>query len=155
QQAIEETLAAIRGVNPNVHVVLTVSPVRHLKDGFTENQQSKSNIISALHQAIRQFPAMADYFPSYEIMIDELRDYRFYAQDMVHPNAMAIEYIWEKFSQTYVSQEGQLILKQVAVIQQGLHHRPFHPHTESHQQFLANLQHKIMLLQQQFPRISF
>ena len=155
QQAIEETLAAIRGVNPNVHVVLTVSPVRHLKDGFIENQQSKSNIIIALHQAIRQFPAMANYFPSYEIMIDELRDYRFYAQDMLHPNAMAIEFIWEKFSQTYLSQEGQLIMKQVAVIQQGLHHRPFHPHTESHQQFLTNLQHKIMLLHEQFPRISF
>lgn len=155
QQAIEQTLAIIESVNPKINVILTVSPVRHLKDGFIENQLSKSNLIIALHQVLKHDQSAVNYFPAYEIMIDELRDYRFYAQDMVHPNATAIDYIWERFSQTYIPQAAQQIMKEVAAIQKALQHKSFYFEGEKHQQFLAQLQHKMLLLQRQFPQLSF
>jgi GSCFA family len=158
KKSIQNTVDLIQKINPNVNFIFTVSPVRHLKDGFFENQVSKSNLISAIHQILQSEICnlqTAIYFPSYEIMMDELRDYRFYAEDMIHPNQIAIDYIWERFSETSISEENQAIMKEVETIQKGLAHKPFNPNSESHQQFLSKLQDKMVKLQNQFPQIQF
>ncbi|MBG7630366.1 MAG: GSCFA domain-containing protein, partial [Bacteroidetes bacterium] len=94
--SLENICTLIKDLNPSANILFTVSPVRHLKDGFVENAQSKAHLISAIHQVINEKNQLF-YFPSYEIMMDDLRDYRFYASDMVHPNQTAIDYIWEQF----------------------------------------------------------
>ncbi len=149
EKSIQNTIDSIRKVNPNCNIIFTVSPVRHLKDGFIENQRSKAHLITAIHQVI------ADYFPSFEILIDELRDYRFYASDMLHPSQMAIDYIWERFFETAISEDSYPIMETVCSIQKGLTHRPFHPNSKSHQKFLDDIHRKIHDLQQQFPHIQF
>ncbi|MBC7845249.1 MAG: GSCFA domain-containing protein [Flavobacterium sp.] len=154
ENSIKNTVDLIQRVNPKANIVFTVSPVRHLKDGFVENQVSKANLISALHSSSFQLPT-SSYFPSFEIMMDELRDYRFYAEDMIHPNQVAIDYIWERFSETSISEESFSIMKEVETIQKGLQHRPFNPDSESHQQFLSKLQDKMAKIQKQFPEIQF
>jgi hypothetical protein len=154
ENSIQNTLDLIQKVNPKATIIFTVSPVRHLKDGFVENQLSKSHLISALHSSSFQLPT-SSYFPSYEIMMDELRDYRFYAEDMIHPNQIAIDYIWERFFEASISEESYSIMKVVDTIQKGLQHRPFNPNSESHQQFLSKLQGKMVKLHKQFPKIQF
>ncbi len=152
-ESLENSIAKIQAINPNVQFVCTVSPVRHLKDGFVENQQSKAHLITAIHQLKEK--SMLSYFPSYEIMMDELRDYRFYANDMVHPNQLAVDYIWEKFSKVWVSEEAITILDKVAAVQRGLKHKAFNPLSKEHQQFLSSLEKKIVYLQNQYPFMKF
>lgn len=155
EKSIQYTIDFIQKINPNVNFIFTVSPVRHLKDGFAENQLSKAHLISAIHKTINNKPKTLNYFPSYEIMMDELRDYRFYAEDMIHPNPVAIDYIWERFAETSISEESQAIMKEVETIQKGLQHLPFNPNSESHQQFLSKLQDKMVKIQNQIPKIQF
>ena len=155
EKSIQNTLDLIQKINPNVNFIFTVSPVRHLKDGFVENQFSKAHLISAIHQTINYKPQTINYFPSYEIMMDELRDYRFYAEDMIHPNSVAIDYIWQRFSETCISEESHSIMKEVEMIQKGLQHRPFNSNSQSHQQFSSKLRDKMLKLQKQFPQIQF
>lgn len=150
-------ISAIAKVNPSAHIIFTVSPVRHIKDGFTQNQWSKANLISALHQTLNTDHRLLTtaYFPSYEIMMDELRDYRFYTEDMIHPNQTAIDYIWERFTNVYVSEEAQHTMKLADGIQKGLQHRSFNPESDSHKKFLDNLGTKIASLSQKHPHIKF
>ncbi|MGL2963154.1 GSCFA domain-containing protein [Flavobacterium sp. RSB2_4_14] len=154
QKSIQNTIDLIQKVNPNCHFIFTVSPVRHIKDGFPENQQSKAHLITAIHNS-QLATRNSNYFPSYEIMMDELRDYRFYATDMLHPNQVAIDYIWERFSESSISEESHPIMKEVETIQKGLAHRPFNPETDSHKQFRKSLNDKIIKLQAQFPYFQF
>ncbi len=156
-KSIKNTIDLIQKVNPNVNFIFTVSPVRHLKDGFVENQLSKAHLITAIHKVLQVPPSGAEgaYFPSYELMMDELRDYRFYAEDMIHPNQIAIDYIWQRFSETFITEESHSIMKEVETIQKGLAHRPINANSESHQQFLSKLHVKIVKLQKQFPEIEF
>ena len=155
---ISDSLSAIikliRTVNRNVEIVFTVSPVRHLKDGFVENMQSKSHLISAIHYTVKKKKS-AYYFPSYEIMMDELRDYRFYSEDMIHPNKTAINYIWDKFIATWFLEETLPILKEVDAIQRGISHKPFNENSKEHQLFLKNLNAKKIKLQEQFSFMKF
>lgn len=149
----------ISAVNPNATLINTVSPVRHLKDGFVENSLSKAHLISAIHQTIR-YPALVEgkqpkYFPSYEIMMDELRDYRFYAEDLLHPNKTAIDLIWQKFSKVWIASETETLQKEIASIQNGLNHKPFNPESAEHLQFLENLQRKMASVKKRFPHIRF
>ena len=144
----------IRNINPEASVIFTVSPVRHLKDGFVENQQSKARLISAMHRAISH-KENTHYFPSYELMMDELRDYRFYAEDMIHPNQVAIDYIWKRFQDTYMSAETLALMEEVEQIRRGLSHRPFNVNSEAHQDFLKKLQAKMARLQEKNPSIKF
>jgi hypothetical protein len=155
EKSIQNTLDLIRKINPNVNFICTVSPVRHLKDGFVENQLSKAHLISAIHKIVNYQLSIINYFPSYEIMMDELRDYRFYSEDMIHPSPVAIDYIWELFSEATISGESQPIMKEVETIQKGLAHRPFNANSESHQQFLSKLQERIAAIHKEFPLISF
>lgn len=155
EKAIRNTIDLIRKINPDCTFIFTVSPVRHLKDGFVENQRSKAHLISALHNFVTLSLSKCNYFPSYEIMMDELRDYRFYAEDMLHPSQTAIDYIWEQFSKNYISEENFATMEEVCSIQKGLAHRPFNPNTVDHQRFLNTLKNKINKLKEQFPRMNF
>ncbi len=163
EKSIQNTIDLIRKANPNCHFIFTVSPVRHIKDGFVENQRSKAHLISALHNVVTLSKLVlsevevskCNYFPSYEIMMDELRDYRFYAEDMLHPSQTAIDYIWGRFFENYISEESHATIEEVSSIQKALAHRPFNPDTDSHQKFLCNLNDKIIRLQKQFPHFQF
>lgn len=154
EKSIQNILDLIQKVNPNCNVIFTISPVRHLKDGFVENQRSKAHLTTALHTSIFHLPTSM-YFPSFEIQMDELRDYRFYAQDMLHPNAIAIDYIWERFCESTIAEEANPIMQEVASIQKGMAHRPFHPQSISHTKFLQNLSKKAAQLKAQFPFMNF
>ena len=149
----------IKAINPEVTFIFTVSPVRHLKDGFVENTQSKAYLIAAIHQFLNQKSSIANrqsfYFPSYEIMLDELRDYRFYAEDMIHPSTTAVNYIWEKFQSVWFAPQTSKTMEQVDAVQKGLKHKPFNPNSEAHLQFLQNLDEKKKELQSAFSHIQF
>ena len=138
--------------NPKASILFTVSPVRHIKDGFVENMQSKSHLLAAIHQNVTQG---VFYFPSFEIMMDELRDYRFYKQDMIHPNATAINYIWSRFKDTWVHTNAFNTMKTVQDVQNGLSHKAFNPTSTAHLQFLEKLELKIDKLTEAFPHMSF
>jgi hypothetical protein len=152
-KSIENTISLVQNVNPNLHFIFTVSPVRHLKDGFVENQVSKAHLLAAIYQL--QNRQNTAYFPSYEIMMDELREYRFYAEDMIHPSAVAINYIWERFAETHLSPESISVMEEIATIQKGLAHRPFNPESESHKKFVENLNKKINSIQKRHEFIEF
>jgi len=157
EESLKSIIANIRKVNKNASVIFTISPVRHLKDGFVENQRSKANLISAvgkIMEATEQFKNL-HYFPAYEIMLDELRDYRFYAEDMVHPNNLAIEYIWERFKNVWISEKAESVMKEVEEIRKGLSHKPFNEDSEQHQLFLKSLNEKILVLNKEFPFMNF
>lgn len=158
QKSIQNTTELIQNLNPNIKFIFTVSPVRHIKDGFIENQLSKSHLFTALHQILKTHnPQLItyNYFPSYEIMMDELRDYRFYNEDMLHPNQIAIDYIWKLFSENYISEDSFSVMKEVDEIQKSLRHRSFNPESEQHQKFLLKLRQKINLLEEKLPHITF
>ncbi len=148
---------AIRAINSEATLIFTVSPVRHLKDGFVENTLSKSHLITAVHKFIKRDTDNRSevYFPSYEIMMDELRDYRFYADDMVHPNSLAVNYIWERFTASWCSTETLKTMEAVADIQKALQHKPFNPDSLAHKKFLLKTESKIKQVQAQFPCIKF
>lgn len=153
-ESLESIIALIRDVNPKVNFIFTVSPVRHLKDGFIQNQQSKAHLISAIHQIVEPRKGVF-YFPSYEIMMDELRDYRFYAEDMIHPNKTAIEYIWNRFSDTWISSTAEETMIKVDSIQKRLQHKPLNPYSKEHLKFLEKLDTDIKQIQKQFPMIKY
>jgi hypothetical protein len=157
EACLENIVGKVREINTEAQLVFTISPVRHLKDGFVENQRSKSHLIASLGQwlATKTETQRIHYFPAYELVMDELRDYRFYEADMVHPNAVAIAYIWEKFKGVWISAETHAIMEQVQEIQKGLQHRPFHPESEQHQRFKEALQYKINQLRILYPHMSF
>lgn len=154
-KAIENTIALLTSVNKKSHFIFTVSPVRHIIDGYFENNVSKSHLLAAIYQVISNQDDKSIYFPSYEIMIDELRDYRFYAEDLLHPNATAIAYIWERFIANYASEATFSTLQKIEVIQKGLAHRPFNSDTKQHQEFVVQLQNRILEIQKQLPHIVF
>ncbi|NVJ89292.1 MAG: GSCFA domain-containing protein [Flavobacteriaceae bacterium] len=154
KESLEATIALIKSINKNVIILLTVSPVRHLKDGFTENTLSKSHLISGIHSVVDERKNI-HYFPSYEIMMDELRDYRFYKEDMIHPNNTAIEYIWDKFKYSWVSEEALENMKEIDTIQKGLAHKPFNKNSTQHQNFLKDLADKQSSIIKKFPFIKF
>ena len=144
-------------MNPEAQLIFTISPVRHLKDGFVENQQSKAHLIAAVHNLMspRAQSRGLHYFPAYEIMMDELRDYRFYGKDLVHPNELAVDYIWEKFASVWIDTDCQPVMEEVDSIQKGLLHRPFNPDSEAHQKFKTSLRSKITYLQERYPFMKF
>lgn len=153
-ESLEAIISLIRNVNSKSTIILTVSPVRHLKDGFIENNHSKANLISAVHKVVEPRKSI-HYFPGYEIVLDELRDYRFYAEDMIHPNQMAIDYVWEKFQHVWISERASQTMQEVDSIQKGLIHKPFNPNSEQHQKFLSSINKKMETLQQVFPFMKF
>lgn len=153
-ESIEAIIELVKSLNPEVSILFTVSPVRHLKDGFVENTQSKSHLITAVHQVVEPRKNLY-YFPSYEIMMDELRDYRFYAEDMLHPNDIAISYIWEYFKTTWISDEADKTMKQVDAIQKAIKHKPFNPESEQYKVLLEQLEERKKELKATYSHIIF
>ena len=153
-ESLESIISLIRSVNPKVNIMFTVSPVRHLKDGFVENTQSKAHLISALHQVVDERDYI-HYFPSYEIMMDELRDYRFYEEDMIHPNNLAINYIWKKFKANWIDSKIYDLMSEVSAIQKGLSHKPLNQNSLEYKKFIQNLEKKKFELNSKLPFIKF
>ena len=133
---------------PDKHWIFTVSPIRHVKDGLHANQISKAILLQAVDQLGQS------YFPSYEIMMDELRDYRFYAEDMVHPSAVAVEYIWQRFVDTYMNKDTQTEMRVLNQLWRDNHHRMLHPDTDEARTFLQRLAERKAQLQQRHPWIE-
>lgn len=154
EASLKRIVSEIQVVNPNCKFIFTISPVRHSKDGFVENNVSKSHLITALYQFLSNTTSSI-YFPSYEIMMDELRDYRFYAEDMLHPNQTAIDYIWMKFSENYINETEFETMQHVSEIQKALNHRPFNPNSESHLKFQDNLKQKVNAIVAKYPEMKF
>ncbi len=155
EKSVQNLIDLIQKINPDCNFIFTVSPVRHIKDGFVENQRSKAHLITALHNVVTLSLSKCNYFPSYEIMMDELRDYRFYAEDMLHPSQTAIDYIWVRFFENYISEENFAAMEEVCSIQKGLAHQPFNPDSDSHQKFLRTLNEKIIKVKKKFPHFHF
>lgn len=151
---LDQMVQILTEFNPKLAIIFTVSPVRHLKDGMIENQVSKSNLISAVYQILQKNKEI-NYFPSYELVMDDLRDYRFFTADLLHPNELAIQYIWEKLTQSFCSENTIKLMKEIDVIQKSLSHKPFNPDTESHRKFEQNLQLKIQQVKNKIPQIKF
>ena len=124
------------------HIIVTVSPIRYAKYGFHQSQLSKATLLLAADLLCERFPEVVRYFPAYEIVNDELRDYRFYKEDMLHPSDQAVEYIWQKFRQTYFGKTAEEMLAEWKPIKEALGHKPFDPDSEATKQFIAKTEEK-------------
>ena len=140
--------------NPRLKVVLTVSPVRYLRDGLHESQLSKATLLLAVDRLCDDFPGRVSYFPAYEIVTDELRDYRFYADDMVHPTEKAVGYVWQRFCQACVSPEAKSVMEACEDIHKMLSHRPLRPGSDEHKRFLEQIVLKIDRLTEKYPYLD-
>ena len=141
-ESFERVYSDLKAFNPTIRIILTVSPVRHIKDTLELNSVSKSILRVACHSLQETFKDV-EYFPAYEMMIDDLRDYRFYKEDMIHPSDEAETYIWEHFLNRYASDSFQKFIGQWKSIQTAIAHKPFHPQTQAHQQFLKDTLRKL------------
>lgn len=140
--------------NPGVKVLFTVSPIRHVKDGMHGNQLSKATLLLVIDALRVNFPEHVFYFPSYELMMDELRDYRFYADDMLHPSVVAVDYLWECFSSSYFSKNTLDILVEWGEIKKALNHKPFRPDSEQYIKFLSQIVLRIKRLKEKCPYLD-
>lgn len=140
---------------PNLKVLFTVSPVRHWKDGAVGNQISKSTLLLAISQLVKTFPGNVFYFPSYEIMMDDLRDYRFYNDDMLHPNSQAIGYIWNRFVSSVLSSEAGEVLAEVEKLQKAINHRPFNIQSDEYRKHVTLTLDKITAFVRKYSSIDF
>ncbi len=154
RDSLHNIISMAKDANPNIHIMLTVSPVRHLKDGLVENNVSKSVLIQQVYEAVSKYENVM-YFPSYELVLDDLRDYRFYKKDMLHPNETAVDYIWEKFSETYFSDNTIRQNKIVEKINSAVAHKPFNPKSLSHKKFLYDTLKLIETQETNFPKGAF
>lgn len=158
QEIVSDYISLFSGLiarNPKLKVILTVSPIRHIRDGMHANQLSKATLLLAIDQLQASFPEHVSYFPAYELLLDELRDYRFYADDMLHPSPVAIRYLWERFSEAFFSDETKKIMEECESIRKAQAHRPFHPGSEEHKRFLGQIVLKIERLNQKYPYLEF
>lgn len=147
---LQKIVTRLQAFNNKIKIIFTISPVRHLREGLIENNRSKSVLNYAVHDVIAKMSGL-EYFPAYEYVIDDLRDYRFYAEDMVHPNYAATNYVWEKFVATYCAEETQQIMSEVAELQLARQHKPFNKATNAHQTFLKKSLLKSQALQSTYP----
>ena len=150
QSMLEQCLKQLKEFNPKLKFIFTVSPVRHIRDGVVENNRSKARLMEAVHYTTTKFES-AYYFPAYELVIDVLRDYRFYAIDLVHPNYQATEFVMEKFTETCMEVQTQQLMQEVKNIVIARKHKAFQPETKAHQRFLNDYFDKTRLLQEKFP----
>jgi hypothetical protein len=151
---LDNIIHQLRVFNPGIQVLLTVSPVRHLREGLVENNRSKAILIHCVHQLVSKFDDI-HYFPAYELVIDDLRDYRFYAEDMVHPNYQATRYVWDKFTEACISHASRQIIKEVQSLRASMAHKPLHPGSPGHQAFLKKQKVVAETLAAQYPFLDF
>lgn len=141
--------------NPDVRVVVTVSPIRYAKYGFHGSALSKAVLLLAADRLVAAYPDVVEYFPAYEIVNDELRDYRFYAEDMLHPSQQAVAYIWERFAEAFFSEDTRRFLEEWRPIKEALAHRPFRPDSDEYKEFLAAIMRKAELLARKYPDMEW
>lgn len=142
----------LRMINPQLKIIFTVSPIRHLKDGAHQNQLSKASLLLAIEK-IRNEAKGIEYFPAYEIVMDELRDYRFYADDMTHPSEVTVKYVWERFCDTYFTEQTKMFMKEWAKLASAVGHRPLRGKSIEYKCFLEQTLLKINLFQEKYPYI--
>lgn len=159
--AVEDVLSSLDNLihrlficNPGIKIMFTISPVRHLRDGFIENNRSKAVLIQSVHHLVDKFSNLF-YFPSYELVIDDLRDYRFYAEDMVHPNYQATEYVWQKFVDACMDGGTLNVMKEINLINAAKAHKPFQPRSEAHRKFRRKQLETLQKLEQDYPYIDW
>lgn len=149
---LQETIQGVKKINPNIQICQTVSPVRHIKDGVVENSRSKARLIELSY--LLESHGQMHYFPSYEILIDELRDYRFYDADLVHPNYAATQYVWEKLVKTLMSSDAQIYLDKMIELVDAYNHKPRFAQTEAHENFLKKYYDKCFILENEYPHLN-
>ena len=154
--SIDETISLLdtsyhrlKQFNPRLKIIFTISPVRHIRDGVIENNRSKARLIEAVHHMVNKFPGLY-YFPAYELVIDVLRDYRFYDVDMVHPNYPATEFVMEKFNESFIDEQSQQLMEEIKKIVIARKHKAFQPETNVHKTFLKTHLEKAKELQSKF-----
>ena len=147
---LQQAVSILKERNPQVQVVLTVSPIRYAKYGFVASGLSKATLLLATHRLLGLHPDCTTYFPAYELMNDELRDYRFYAPDMLHPSEQAVEYIWQRFADAYLSFSAHTFLKEWQPLQAALNHKPFNPDGAEYKAFLAKTLQDIRALETKY-----
>ena len=151
--AIESIVSQLQNFNPHIKIIFTISPVRHLREGFVENNRSKAALINGVHLATETFSNVF-YFPAYELVIDDLRDYRFYAEDMVHPNYAATNYVWQKFMATCIDEPAQQLMQEINEINAAINHKPFNPASAAHKDFKLKYRNIIQTMQQKHPYLN-
>jgi hypothetical protein len=149
---LQKMMDEVWAINTNAKFIFTISPVRHLREGFVENNRSKAALMQAVHSVTSE---NVFYFPAYELVIDDLRDYRFYAEDMVHPNYAATNYVWEKFMATCIDEASQKLMQEINIINAARHHKAFNPASEAHKLFLKTNFQRLTKLQEENPYINF
>ena len=152
KEVLENMTAAVRNINPSVKIIYTISPVRHLREGFIENNRSKAALISAVHSLTNDLDIF--YFPAYELIMDDLRDYRFFAEDLVHPNYAATEYVWEKLVAAVIDESSRKIMQEINDINAAKNHKAFNPISDAHRNFLKTNLEKTVLLAEKFPYLN-
>ncbi len=153
KEVLLQMMQEVKKHNPGLNFIFTISPVRHLREGFIENNRSKATLIQAVHALTNDVDVF--YFPAYELVIDDLRDYRFYAEDMVHPNYAATNYVWEKFIAACIDEPSQQLMKEIAVVVAARNHKPFNPESIQHKTFLQMNIDRVNNLKSRFPYLDF
>ena len=151
---LDEMLNNLQEFNPSLRIILTVSPIRHIADGLDTNSLSKAALRVAIHEAIARHSEYCDYFPSYEIMLDDLRDYRFYSSDMVHPSDVAVEYIWQAFQATYLDDHSALAVARCERVHKRLQHRPMSTNRETVERFNNDTASVVRNLIKEYPYLA-
>ena len=156
---LQRAIDILRQHHPDVRVVLTVSPIRYRKYGYHGSQLSKATLLLAVQRMINNCQLsivnyQLSYFPAYEIINDELRDYRFYAEDMLHPSSQAVEYIWQRLSEVYLSDAAKQFVKEWQPLKAALHHKPFNPESQEYRIFMDKTMLKIAELQKKYPNFA-
>ena len=153
-EALREAITLLRQANPKINIIITISPIRYAKYGYHGSQLSKAVLLLAADKLEKEEGETVYYFPAYEIVNDELRDYRFYKADMLHPNEQAVEYIWEQLVATCFSAEAQRFLEEWRPIKEALAHRPFNPEAAAYQDFIKKTMEKAKMLKLKYPNIE-
>ena len=153
-RTLDEMLTALHSFNPDMNIILTVSPIRHIADGLDVNSLSKASLRVAIQEVMARHRDYCDYFPSYEIMLDDLRDYRFYSNDMVHPSDVAVEYIWQAFQATYLDDHSALAVARCERIHKRLQHRPMSANRETVDRFNADTASVVRNLIKEYPYLA-
>ena len=151
---LAEAVDLLREKNAEVKVIVTVSPIRYRKYGYHGSQLSKATLLLAADRLVGSYPDSVSYFPAYEIVNDELRDYRFYQPDMLHPSEQAVEYIWQRFSETFLSQQAKQFIEEWRPIKQALAHKPFDADSQEYKDFFSKTMLKLEALRKKYPTFA-
>ena len=153
-EELKKSIELLRSFNPGLKVVFTVSPIRHWKNGAIDNQRSKAALLLAVAELEKKLPEIY-YFPAYEIVMDELRDYRFYAEDLLHPSDFAVDFIWQKYMSAYFGDETKSITSAIEELNKALNHKPRHTNTTEYRKFVKSVIKKAEQLTKKYPSLNF